>query len=331
MENERPQCQTPQEHYIVKYQQAVEFAEEQFSVGWSEREIPVEDDIQEFLTKATEADRQALIIILKLFTKYELEIGGNYWLDRVTKHFPRTDIRRMATAFGNTELNWHAPFYAKLNQALRLDSEEFYESYKQSPMLTERMQFIADAVNSEDDLLSLATFSMIEGAILYSAFAFLKHYRVGGKNLFKNLISGIDFSVRDENIHALGGAWLFKTLLEESNVSDERRERLFNNIYTNAQTIVMHEAEIIHALFANGEIPGINEEDMLNFVRSRVDQCLMNLGGKPIFQVQKDQNPIADWFYDNINAIKFHDFFDTTGNEYNRNWNENSFDWGYTG
>lgn len=327
--NDKPSIQTEQQHYIVKYQQAIEFAEEQFSVGWSEREIPVEDDIQEFLTKATEADRNALITILKLFTKYELEIGGNYWLDRVYHHFPRPDIRRMAVTFGNAELNWHAPFYAKLNTALRLDSEEFYESYKESPILVERMSFIGKAINAEDDLLSLATFSMIEGAILYSAFAFLKHYRVGGKNLFKNLISGIDFSVRDENIHALGGAWLFRTLLEERDPSVEYRHNLCDQIYTNAQTIVMHEEEIIDALFSKGEIPGITGSDLLNFVRSRVDQCLINLGLDPIYQIDKDQNPIADWFYDNINAIKFHDFFDTTGNEYNRNWNENQFNWGF--
>jgi len=323
-----PQCKTPQEHYIVKYQQAIEFAEEQFSVGWSEREIPVEDDIQEFLVEASEADRAALIFILKLFTKYELEIGGNYWLDRVVSRFPRQDIKRMAVMFGNTELNMHAPFYAKLNTALHLDDEAFYESYKQSPILVERMKFISDAVGSDDDLLSLATFSMIEGAILYSAFAFLKHYRHGGKNLFKNLISGINFSVRDENLHALGGAWLFKTLMKESGPSVEYKADLISNIYRNAETIVIHEEEIIDHIFSAGEIEGITAAEMKLFVRSRVDQCLMNLDLAPLFNIKKEDNPIAQWFYKNINGLKFHDFFDTTGSEYNRNWNENSFVWG---
>ena len=325
---ETPSCKTPQEHYIVKYQTALDFAEEQFSVGWSEKEIPVEDDIQEFLVEASEADRQALIIILKLFTKYELEIGGNYWLGRIYERFPRTDIRRMAVAFANTELNWHAPFYAKLNTELNLDDEEFYESYRQSPHLVERMQFIADGVNADDDLLSLAMFSMIEGAILYSAFAFLKHYRVGGKNLFKNLISGIDFSVRDENLHALGGAWLFRTLLAESKPSDQYKMQLFDDINAAAHTIVLHESEIINEIFSQGDIPGITAEELLNYVRSRVDECLSNLGAETAFNIEKEQNPIAEWFYDNINAIKFHDFFDTTGNEYNRNWNESRFEWG---
>jgi len=324
----KPTCQTRQDNYIIKYPMAVEFAEAQFSVSWPPGEIPVEDDIQEFLVHASPADRHAVSTILKLFTKYELEIGEEYWLNRVMKRFPRPDIQRMASAFGNAELNMHAPFYNELNKALNLDTVEFYESYKSDPAMLARVQFIDTAVRAEDDLLSLATFSIIEGAVLYSAFAFLKHYRQGGKNLFKNLISGINFSVRDENLHAEGGAWLFHTLLSELAKSDSEKLSLYQQIDQVALGVIQQEDNIIDNIFSGGDIEGITADELKTFARSRVNICLTKLGMEPLFDMGERVNTIAGWFYDNINAITFHDFFDTTGNEYHRNWHSESFGWG---
>jgi hypothetical protein len=39
------------------------------------------------------------------------------------------------------------------------------------------MEHIAQIISEEDELAALATFSMVEGVILYSAFAYLKHFQ----------------------------------------------------------------------------------------------------------------------------------------------------------
>lgn len=263
-----------------------------------------------------------MITTLKLFTNYELKAGNEYWGNRIAKKYPRVCIQRMANAFANAELNMHAPFYNQLNKALNLDTELFYSSYKDNETLNERMLFIDECISSKDDLLSLAVFSMVEGAILYSAFAFLKHFRAGGKNKFKNLVSGINASVKDENLHALGGAWLFNTHLEEAGTKVDK-ELLDSNIYLAAIKIFEHEKEIISMLFEKGNIHGITATQLENFVQSRLNICLNNLGLKSHWEVK--YNPIADWFYDNINALKLHDFFDAGGSDYSRNWIQQEF------
>ena len=321
----KPLCQQKQEAYIVTYPEAIAFAETQFSIAWPPLEIPVENDLQEFLTDCTEADKHAITTILKLFTKYELVAGNEYWGGRVAKKFPRVCIQRMANAFAYAELNMHAPFYNELNKVLHLDTEEFYTSYVEDPVLNSRMEHIGSIISSKDDLLSLAAFSIVEGAVLYSAFAFLKHYRVGGKNKFRNLISGINFSVRDENLHAEGGAWLYKTLKKESVLLKDGLITLEEEIREVARQILEHETQIINMLFEKGVIEGITEKQMVNFVKSRINLCLKNLDISPEYEV--NYNPISDWFYDNINSVKLHDFFDTTGNEYHRNWQEGKFKW----
>lgn len=322
-------CQQPQQSYIVTYQDAVAFAEAQASIAWPPLEIPVEGDIQEFLTNASPADKHAITSILKLFTKYELVAGNEYWGSRVAKRYPRVCIQRMANAFANAELNMHAPFYNELNKVLHLDSEEFYTSYLDDATLKGRMDHIDSLVSSKNDLLSLGAFSMVEGAILYSAFAFLKHYRVGGKNQFKNLISGINFSVRDENLHAEGGAWLFKTHLRElkemGQITPEEEAELIAGLRDAAYTLYEHEKIIIAGIFSEGAITGITATQLEHFVQSRLNICLENLGLEKLFKIS--YNPISEWFYDNINAVKLHDFFDTSGESYHRSWNMDKFVW----
>lgn len=322
-------CQQPQQAYIVTYPKAVQYAETQANIAWPPLEIPVEGDIQEFLTDASEADKHAITTILKLFTKYELVAGNEYWGNRVAKKYPRVCIQRMANAFANAELNMHAPFYNELNKVLHLDSEEFYTSYKENEALNARMQHIDSIVNSKDDLLSLGAFSMVEGAILYSAFAYLKHYRIGGKNKFKNLISGINFSVRDENLHAEGGAWLFRThlaeLREAKAITQEEEFALFAALQDVAKTLLEHEKLIISDIFSKGAIPGITATQLEHFVESRLNLCMEQLGLEKPFKIT--YNPIADWFYDNINSIKLGDFFNATNSEYHRNWIMDKFIW----
>lgn len=317
------------ESYTFDYPKALEFSQQQMSIFWTADEINVEKDIQDIRVNMTEAEAHGVITTLRLFTLYELVAGRDYWLGRVMRRFPRPDIERMAATFGFFELAIHAPFYNKINEALMLNTDEFYLSYVNDPLLKERMEFVEELVKSKSDLMSLGAFSMIEGAVLYSSFAFLKHFQAKGKNKLMNVVRGINFSVRDENLHCLGGAWLFRTLMEEKIRGGELEDFdllvLEQNLRQCAQTVAEHEFHIVDMIFAKGEMEGITAEQMKTFVKSRVNLCLEQLGYKPLFEVSN--NIVGEWFYDNINAVQLHDFFTGIGSSYNRNWNETGFKW----
>lgn len=321
-----PKILQPKTTYIVDYPEAVAFAKKQNSIFWTDDEIELEKDIQDILVNMTPAEKHGVITVLKLFTKYELSVGNEYWGERVKRIFNRPDIQRMANCFSFFELNVHAPFYAKINELLHLATDEFYNSYTNDPDLVNRMNFIDESLNDSDDLFSLGVFAMIEGAILYSNFAFLKHFQSQGKNKLINLVAGINFSVRDENLHHEGGAWLFRTLLEESKLSPEAREALFAKIHLAAKTLSEHEHRICDMIFEKGRIEGITAHQLKNFVDSRIDSCLQNLGLDAQFKPQT--NPIAEWFYAGISSkAVIHDFFAKLGNSYVRGWNETAFKW----
>ena len=216
----------------------------------------------------------------------------------------------------------HQPFYDKINQALGLSTDEFYSSYLNDDALKSRIDFIKQWEYSD---YFLPMFSMMEGAVLYSSFAFLKHFQSQGKNKLMNVVRGINFSVRDENLHAEAGAWCFRYKLAKDKVSVERQKEIESKILELARTIYEHEKELIKITFTKGAIEGVTPKQVEHFVESRINLCLKNLGYKPMFEVK--YNPIADWFYDGIQNYKFGDFFTAINSEYHRQWDEKAFVW----
>lgn len=323
--------QTPKSTFTVDYPQAVDFMNKQQEVFWPHFEVKVGKDKQDMLVNMTESERHGVITTLKLFSKYEQIIGEEFWLNFVMKKFPRpADIQPMAAMFGAVELSIHLFFYKTLNEELGLATDEFYDSYTNDPELKQRIDYLENVLSNEDDLHALGSFVFGEGAVLYSSFAFLKHFQQQGKNKLLNVVSGINFSSRDEALHSEAAAWLFRTLqqeMEEAGLIDEDyKERLKQNIYKAAETVFEHEKVIIKKLFEKGRIDGITDVQLEHFAQSRINLCLRNMGYEDLYKVE--YNPVSVWFYKGINGYSSQDFFSSQGNQYVRNWDSNSFTWG---
>jgi len=311
---------TPKDTYTVDYPQAVEYRNKQAAIFWPPEEVKVGKDKQDILVNMTPAERHGVITTLKLFTKYELIIGEEFWLTKVMEAFPRPEIQSMASLFGAMELSVHAPFYAKLNEELNLATDEFYNSYLEDPVLSNRIEFLDTILSSKDLAYSLAAFSFIEGAVLYSSFAFLKHFQTNGKNKLLNVVSGINFSARDEALHSEATGWLFQQYIKEAGIAHEDYEEKIKEI---AEVVYGHEKAIIQKIFSQGDIEGITETQLDLFVKSRINICLRNLGYKNLYEVT--YNPIAEYFYKSVNGYSMNDFFVSVGNQYERSWTGDGF------
>lgn len=322
------QIQTPKTEFTVDYPEAVEFMNQQQSVFWPHFEVKVHKDKQDILVNMTEAERHATIETLKLFSKYEFIIGNEFWINFVMQKFPRpADIQPMAAMFGAMELAVHQKFYSTLNEELGIATEDFYNEYLDDPDLVARIEFMENTLAKQDDLRALGCFTFGEGAILYSSFAFLKHFQSKGKNKLLNVVSGINFSARDEHLHSEAAAWLYRTLLKEKleagEITQLQAETLKEDIYRAAKTVELHEKAIIKKMFQKGKIEGITETQLEHFAQSRINLCLRNLGYEDLFKIE--YNPIAAWFYSGISGYQMQDFFNSQGNQYTRDWDANGF------
>lgn len=305
-----------------EYEKAFEFAKAQNDHHWTHSQIEVDSDLMQYNTEFTEAEKHGINTVLKLFTTYETSVG-DYWSDVVYRHFPKHEVRMMAQIFSAMECE-HALFYDKLNEALGLSSEEFYTSFLKEPEMKKRMDFIGQQLargkkNSNKDIaISLATFSFIEGVVLYSSFAFLISFQKAPKNKLKNVFTGLSYSVRDEALHADADSWLFNTFVEEYSID---RKEIDKEIIKIAKECYKAEEKIIDNIFAKGKIEGITDTQLKNFVKSRVNKKLRDINISPIYEVS--YNPVARWFYKKINQIEMTDFFDRNPTSYNNNWNFN--------
>lgn len=324
----KTRIQTPKETFTVDYPEAWEFSDNQAGVFWPHFEVKVEKDKHDILVNMTDSERHGVIETLRLFSKYEAVIGNEFWINFVMKKFPRpADIQPMAAMFGAVELAVHQKFYSKLNEELGIATDEFYEEYKEDAELAARIEFLEETLASKDDLHALGCFTFGEGAILYTSFAYLKHFQSQGKNKLLNVVSGINFSARDEDLHSQAAAWLFKTLKQERidaglmSVQDEKD--LEFAIYEAAKTVKQHEVVIIRKIFSKGKIEGITEKQLENFAESRINYCLRRMGYGNLYKV--DYNPVADWFYKGMEGYQHQDFFNSQGNSYGRGWDEQQF------
>lgn len=320
--------QTPKTEFTVDYPEAREFTNKQAAVFWPHFEVKVHKDKQDILVNMTDAERHGTITTLKLFTKYEQIIGDEFWLGFVFNKFPRpADIQPMAALFGAMELSVHGIFYSTLNEELGLATDAFYNEYLEDGDLKSRVEFLEKSVADKDDLRALGCFTFGEGAVLYSNFAFLKHFQSQGKNKLLNVVSGINFSARDEALHSEAAAWLFRTLLQEKKdagyINQAYEDELKADIYLAAETVLQHEKAIIKKIFEKGRIDGITDVQLEYFVQSRINLCLRNMGYENLYKV--DYNPVAEWFYKGINGYSMIDFFNSQGNQYQRDWDSEGF------
>ena len=314
-----------QQHLIPVYddKQVIEFGEQQLKIFWLPDEINVEKDIQDVLTNFTESEKHAVVETLRLFSIYETHVGDEWWSGRFKEMFNTADWHRMASIFSMFELAIHAPFYNKINELLYINTPEFYLSYKADPALKNRVDHISKIIDEGDDCVALGGFCMVEGVILYSSFAYLKHYQSQGKNKLMNVVRGINFSVRDEGLHAKATAYAFRKKLQGKTKGEIEEIRV--KLLEVQHLLFEHESAIIANMFSKGKIDGITPHQLENFVKSRINECFKDMGLDKVYDV--DYNPIAAWFYKGINDYQFNDFFSGGGNQYHRNWDETGFNW----
>lgn len=322
-EQVKPRILTPKETYTIDYPQAVKAAEEQQAIIWFATELGVEKDEHDIRTKLTEGEKHGLETVLKLFTLYELSLGGDeFWGGKVSRMFPRPEIQRMAATFSFVELGIHSVFYDLINKSLGIATDEFYSAWKNDPILVQRMGFIEKFADEEDPLISTAAFTFMEGAVLFSSFSYLKSFNSGGYNMCSHIVSGIDASCKDENQHAMASAWLFNQTMFEMEqlglLSVEQKKEVYDKIKLIAQEVFEHESRIVEMIFEKDGIRTITKNDMLIFVKNRIDTVLGYLGAPPLFE--EKQGKVSGWFYDTLNSYKYSDFFSNQQIQYTRNW-----------
>jgi ribonucleotide reductase beta subunit family protein with ferritin-like domain len=317
------QIESPTDSYVARYPWAEEMAVQQQSIFWPAEELGVEEDENDFKINLNAAERHGVLTAQSIITQYELMIGGDeMWGGKIARMFPRPEIQRMCACFANVELNSHAPFYAIGNKVMGNHNDDFYNSWKQDPILADRIKFIAKCAGSNDALYVTAALTILEGFTIFSILGFFKGFNARGWNFIPHFVSGIDGSTKDENFHSLASARLFNECKTEriaaGNHTPEKESKLRKAIIQMLEDAYAFDLQIIERMF---EIPGnrvVSKQDLIEFMQDRANAMCSRLGMRPMFERQSGE--ISGWFYDQISSVKIPDFFAATQLQYTRNW-----------
>ena len=320
-----------QERIIYKpfeYPEAYDYWLKQQQAHWLHTEVPMMSDINDWKQNLTETEKNIVGSILKGFAQTET-IVNDYWSGLVTKWFRKPEVIMMATTFGAFE-TIHAEAYSLLNETLGLDNfSEFLEDEATMAKI-ENLMSTRDNFDGEDDLQdiakSLAIFSAFtEGVNLFSSFAILLSFKM--RNKLKGVGQIVEWSIRDESMHSEAGCWLFRTLIKENphlNTPDLKAA-----INEAALLSLKLELDFIDKVYELGDLEGCSKDDLVAFIKNRVNTKLGDLGyGSIIDGIDTNALKRMKWF-DSLSAGKQHtDFFASRVTNYSKGhlqWDESIF------
>ena len=302
-----------QERVVYKpfeYPVAHDYWMKQQQAHWLHTEVPMMSDVNDWKQNLTKTEKNIIGSILKGFAQTETVVE-EYWSTLVTKWFPKPEVKMMAIGFGANE-TIHAEAYSLLNEELGLDDfSEFLEDETTMAKIGGLMEVNANMQTGEHSLheiaRSLAIFSAFtEGVNLFSSFAILLSFKL--ENKLKGVGQIVEWSIRDESMHSDAGCWLFRTLVEENpEINTPELEAAVNEA---ALLSLKLELDFIEKVYEFGDLKGCSKDDLIHFIKNRVNTKLGDLGYKPIIDnVDMTAVDRMKWF-DHLSAGKQHtDFF----------------------
>ena len=292
------------------YPWAVEYAIKSEKAHWGEWEAKLQDDVAQWNNgKLTDAERNHITQILRLFTQSDVQVGTNY-LESYIPKFKNNVIRAMLTSFANREFV-HQRSYALLNDTLGLPESEF-SAFAAVQEMSDKLEFMSDIdVGSQSGLCKAVARSVInEGMSLFSAFVMLLNYQRYGK--MRGMCEIVEWSIRDESMHCEGMVRLFRTFCEEHPriVTDAFK----SDIYQMVRNAVSLEDAVIDLAYEMGNLEGLSSEEVKSYIRYIADRRLIQLGLKGNYGVKENPLPWVDWI---IAGDSHKNFFEGVVTDYN--------------
>ena len=289
---------------------------------WLHTEIPMQQDVKDFRENLTDYEKKLVGNILLGFAQTECAVS-DYWTNQVTRWFPKHEIIQMAMMFGSQE-TIHATAYSYLNETLGLEN---FDGFLHNEVTKNKFD---NLMNTKNDYTyvelatmplarvevakSLAVFSAFaEGVSLYSSFAVLYSFQM--RNLLKGIGQQMKWSVRDESLHSKMGCMLFRQMCEEyPELKDAARDKILEA----AHLSVNMEIDFINKMFENGDLENLKAEDLVEFIRKRANEKLIELGYEPVFIVDTTKSDNLDWFYHLTGGLTHTDFFALRPTDYSK-------------
>ena len=296
---------------VMKYRDAINHSR------WDVEEFQFTSDKHEFNHVLTSNEREVIKRTLLSISQIEVSVKS-FWA-KLGDHFPKPEFNSVGITFAENEIV-HSTAYSKLLEELGFNSE--FDLLLQNPVIGGRVDYLTKYLKNSGDnakqvyTLNLALFSMfIENVSLFSQFAIIKSF-TDKKNLLKEIDTVIEATMKEEIIHAQFGMYMIN--LVKSEFPEWFDDEFYNKIYRAAKKAYEAEEKIIDWVFENGEIDSISVAAVKEFIKTRFNDSIKEIGGEPVFEVDQEKLKELYWMVEAIYGYVRNDFFNTQGTNYTK-------------
>ncbi len=300
-----------------EYPEILQFTEAINRAFWVHSEVDFTADVQDFHSHLEERERNAIKNSLLAIAQIEVAVKtfwGNLYL-----HFPKPEFNGLGSTFAECEFR-HSEAYSRLLEVLGYNNE--FGKLLEIPVIKERVEYLDNALKhakSNDRkkyVISLILFTiLIENVSLFSQFAIILSF-TRFRGLMKNVSNIIGWTSVDEQVHANSGIYLVNKIKEE--FPDYFDKDMISHIRETVEHSIQIEEKILDWIFESGEVNTIQKEDLLNFMKFRVDESLLQIGIEQLYYVSAEQYKPMAWFEEEVFANSLDDFFAKRPTEYTK-------------
>lgn len=156
---------------------------------------------------------------------------------------------------------------------------------------------------------------LIENVSLFSQFAVILSF-TRFQGILKNVSNIIAWTSLDEQIHANAGIYIINKIKEEH--PEYFTESMLLRIRSILATAMEKEERILDWIFEDGELEAFSKENLLAFMRFRIDESLKALGMETMYNITDAEYAPMQWFDEEILANSLDDFFAKRPVEYTK-------------
>lgn len=291
-----------------EYPEVLQFVEAINKSFWVHSEVDFTADVQDFHSQLEPHEKNAVKNALLAIAQIEVSVK-TFW-GNLYNHLPKPEFNGLGSTFAECEFR-HSEAYSRLLEVLGYNDE--FLNVIEIPAVKGRIEFLGNALKHANSatpkeyVSALLLFSiLVENVSLFSQFAIILSF-TRFKGFMKNVSNIIAWTSVDEQIHANAGIYLINKIREEQ--PDLLTESDIEDIYTLVDESIEKEGDILTWIFELGEIDNVSKEDLLNFMKYRVDDSLKKINMKTRYNITPEQYRPMVWFEEEVFANSLDDFF----------------------
>ena len=296
---------------------------------WSHSEFNFRADYGQFKSEMTKEEQDIIVKTLALIGQVEIAVK-TFWRD-LGNTFPHPHIVDLGCVMAYNEVV-HNRAYEHLLNVLGL--EHIFEDILKEPVVAGRVDYLQKhkEKNFQDErkqfIYSLILFSLfVENVSLFSQFYIVMHFNKT-RYLLKDTAQQIQYTNREENLHATVGKVLINTLRNE--YPEYFDEELNSIVRKECLDALKHESRIVRWILGDYDEKDLNSEVVISYIMNRLNKSLEDIGFETLFEVDPRLKEKFMWMDIEEEGTVLTDFFQKRTTEYVKNSKSYSLDdlWG---